>query len=117
MRTKTRKPLVTGPNGFKHTAGTKEATVMEYRTLMAKGQDSKWNILRRLAKRLDVSSSTIWNWVRLHTSKTEGTTVPVTMHTSHTLVESINIRTIDGDRVRLTLEDIERISKLAGTSC
>ena len=105
MRTKTRKPLVTGPNGFKHTAGTKEA------------QDSKWNILRRLAKRLDVSSSTIWNWVRLHTSKTEGTTVPVTMHTSHTLVESINIRTIDGDRVRLTLEDIERISKLAGTSC
>ena len=98
--------------------------LMQYHSLMRKGLDTRWNILAKLGKDLAprVSSSTVWNWVKSSPKRIEIRTTAVLNNTNnvvrrHTFLESVNIRTLDGNKVCLTFEDIERISKLAGTNC
>ena len=122
MGTKTKTRLHRGVNSKLnlHTDAVKIRAVTKVRTLMNAGM-SQTKALAKVAGPLGVSSQSVQNWrIKYTTSNNNRTALVQPVNTldhpdlRRLAICNVGIKTVDGENVTLTLEDIEQIAHFAG---
>jgi len=96
-----------------HTLAVKLTAIKRINSLVASGM-SRFQAQKTLAKDLKVTTQTVVNWFNKHnTSLTQINSNHVLTPTGKLIIQSLNVRTIDGANVRLTPEDVKGIAEYA----
>ena len=96
-----------------HPLAVKLAAIKRINILVASGT-SRFSAQKTLARELKVTTQTVVNWFNKHnTSLTQINSNHVLTPTGKLIIQSLNVRTIDGANVRLTPEDVKGIAEYA----